>query len=125
MYLVILMFLGVCAACFFTKKKKVFPRSVSIHQPHWCPTNVDCDEYMRKKAYKRVKEYFQEVQKVNSPFIFNVEYAINFIQPKKSDDALYEKEFERVFRIEFQHMIPFAQLAKREGKKYTHYFKKK
>ena len=110
--------------CSTTKYERT--NGVSISQPHWCPTNVNCDEYMREKVRKSIRKYLKQVNYSESPFIVNEQFALEvlgFTDDMKSKDPIFDAEFVRVFRIEFRNVIPYVELAKRENRDLLYYIK--
>lgn len=101
-------------------------KGVSISQPSWCPTNVHCDDFMKEKVHKKISKYLKMVEGSDSPYIFSEQYALEklgFGEDRKSDDKVYDDEFTRVFINEFRKVLPFLELARREGKPLSHYMK--
>lgn len=102
-------------------------KGVSISQPHWCPTNVQCDEYMREKVKRSLRKYLKDVEKSISPNIFSEQFALEKLGLKgerKNRDKEHDNEFIRVFKKEFRSKLPCFQLARREGKPLDFYFDK-
>ena len=97
---------------------------VSLSQPPWCPSNVDCQEFMKEKVSKRIREYVKSVQDTTSPLIFSEQFVLETIMKDfKSDDKEYRDEFIRVFRMVYRQTLPLLELAVREGKLPDHYIK--
>tara|TARA_B100000963_G_scaffold352681_2_gene366241 strand:+ start:189 stop:509 length:321 start_codon:yes stop_codon:yes gene_type:complete len=99
---------------------------VSIATPHWCPTNVQCDEYMREKVKRAIRQYARMESTATSPYKFNQQYALSMLKHKRArmehDKAEYD-EWHRVFKIEFRDATTYMQLADRENRRLDHYLK--
>jgi len=77
---------------------------------------------MKEKANSLLQKYVDKVE--DSPFIFDVQYAIYVldINQKRKRDPEYYDELIRVFMREFMSKKAKMQLAYREGRDLDHYF---
>ena len=124
--ILLLIILVFSCICIFKTNDRKMSRGVSIAQPHWCPTNVQCDDYMREKVKKSIHKYLKAIEKSTSPYIFSEQFALyklGYTDEKETQDKIFDDEFKRVFIIEFKSYIPFFQLARREGKPLGYYLK--
>lgn len=108
----------------FIKIRAAKPAGVSIATPHWCPTNVRCDEYLRDQVKRSIRRYARMDSTSDSQFKFNEQYALSIlVTSSMKEDKVYHDEWLRVFKLEFTAAVPFMQLAHREDKPLDHYLK--
>ena len=123
--LLCLLILAIICGCIY-KRKPQLPVGVSIATPHWCPTSGRCDEYMREKVKKAIRQYARMESTAVSPFKFNEKYALSMLAHKRErikHDKVYYDEWHRVFSIEFRDARTYMELAHRENKPLKHYLK--
>ena len=114
----------ICRCYFGVKSDK--RAGVSMAIPHWCPTNVQCDEYMRERVKRAIRQYAQMESTPLSIYRFNEQYALQMLEHKRErmkDDKALSDEWHRVFSLEFRDARTYMQLAHREKRPLDYYLK--
>jgi len=119
--LLIGMILGFIVMCYCSYQKGPriwYTRGVSLSTPPWCPTNVNCDEYMKEQVHKSLLRYVRQIEANALKHYLHEEYVVqSILATKKHFDKDYLDEFARVLRVEFRAMKPKIEIAQRENLK--------